>query len=280
VIGLVVSVSSTRFAHQDGGRVINASGVVPVGSARFVFIDNNDPGAVLELNLNADGTQRGPIVRRPMVGLAAGDLSDPEGIARIDMDGAIDLIVASSLSVNSIAPSGKITADEGLVRVRYAPDGDLHAQAMPGFRGWLIAGHPALAVAARRLPNKDGLNIEGLAWDPSRRALLFGVRSPVTAGRIPVLCVHLDTGAPWSTAALQVGPTLSIEKSDFVVPQGIRDIDYDAARQEFLVVVGRSISGGDVPLQLCTWDGTASAVNVLDVMCAVVSMRRCKRIRT
>jgi hypothetical protein len=136
---------------------------------------------------------------------------------------------------------------------------------MPGFRDWLIAGYPALADAARRRPdNHGGLNIEGLAWDPSRRALLFGVRSPVTAGRIPVLCVHLDAGAPWSTAALQVGPTLLIEKSDFPAPQGIRDIDYDAARQEFLVIVGRSISGG-VPFQLCTWDGTASAVNVLDV---------------
>jgi len=40
-----------------------------------------------------------------------------------------------------------------------------------------------------------------------------------------------------------------------------------------LVVVGRSISGGDVPFQLCTWDGTASAVNVLDVMCALDSMK-------
>ena len=64
-----------------------------------------------------------------------------------------------------------------------------------------------------------------------------------------------------------------IDNPDFVVPQDIRDIDYDAARREFLVVVGRSISGGDVPLQLCTWDGTASAVNVLDVMCALDSMK-------
>jgi len=73
-----------------------------------------------------------------------------------------------------------------------------------------------------------------------------------TTGRISVLCVHLDTGVSWSTAALQVGPTLSIEKSDFVVPQGIPDIDYDAARQVFLVVVDRSISGDAVPFQLCT----------------------------
>jgi hypothetical protein len=236
-----------------------------VGPERFVFIDNNNPLALFELNLNPDGTQRGPIVPRPMVGLTAGALSDPEGIARIDVDDAIDLIVASSLSVNSAIPPGTVSANEGLVRVRYAPDGDLHAQAMPGFRDWLIASHPTLATAARRRPDDHGLNIEGLAWDPSRRALLFGVRSPVTAGRIPVLCVYLDTDAPWSTAALRVGPTLFIEKSDFVEPQGIRDIDYDAARQKFLIVVGRSISGQTAPFELCTWDGTASTVDVLDV---------------
>ena len=64
---------------------------------------------------------------------------------------------------------------------------------------------------------------------------------------------------------MRVGPTLLIDNPDFVVPQDIRDIDYDAARREFLVVVGRSISGGAVPFQLCTWDGTAASVNVLDV---------------
>ena len=57
------------------------------------------------------------------------------------------------------------------------------------------------------------------------------------------------------------------------MPQGIRDIGCDAARREFLVVVGRSISGGDVPFQLCTWDGTASAVNVLDVTFVPDSMK-------
>jgi hypothetical protein len=248
-------------------KVVNASGVVPVGPSRFVFIVNTGRGALFELNLKPDDTQDGPTVPRRIVGLAAGALSDPEGIARIDTDGAIDLIVASSLSVYSVAASGTVSVNDGLVRIRYTSDGDLHAQAMPGFRDWLLAGYPALTEAARRPPDEDGggLNIEGLAWDPSRRALLFGIRSPVTAGRIPVLCVHVDIDAPWSTAALQVGPTLVIEKSDFGAPQGIRDIDYDAARQEFLVIVGRSISGGDAPFQLCTWDGTASAVNVLDV---------------
>jgi hypothetical protein len=262
----MVTVRSTPFVtnHVDG-RVINASGVVPVSSARFVFIDNTDPGALVELSLNPDGTQDGPIVPRTLIGLPVGALSDPEGIARIDTGDAIDLIVASSLSVKSAGPPGKVHAHDGLVRIRYAAGGDLRAEPMHGFRDWLIAGYPELAAAAHLAPNDSGLNIEGLAWDPSRRSLLFGIRSPITSGRIPVLCVHVDTDAPWSTAALKVGPELSIDKSDFAAPQGIRDIDYDGARQEFLVVLGRSISGGAAPFQLCTWDGTASTVTVLDV---------------
>jgi hypothetical protein len=255
------------------GSSFDASGVVPVDGARFVFINDRDPRALFELNLNPDGSQRGPVVRRPIVGLPAGALSDPEGIARIDVGGEIHLIVASSLSVSVVHPPAGVTAHDGLVRIRYTPAGALHAETMAGFRDWLIAGHPALAAAARRLPDDGGLNVEGLAWDPSRQALLFGLRSPADAGRIPVLCVHLDTGAPWSTAALHGGPQLSIEKSDFAEPQGVRDIGYDPARREFLVVVGPATSFGDVPFELCTWDGTSSAVNILDVTFDSTSMK-------
>ena len=260
----MVPIHSTPLADQNGKTTFNASGVVPVSSSQFVFIDNADPWALYELNLNPDGTQHGPTVKRRMVGLGAGDLADPEGIARIDtQEGGIELIVASSLCVWSDLAGNHFPCD-GLVRVRYRANGDLHAQAMHGFRHWLVTGYPALDIAAGLTPNQGGLNIEGLAWDQARSALLFGVRCPVTASQILVLCIYLDTDAPWNTAALQIGPTLSIAKADFPDPQGIRDIDYDAVRQEFLVVVGRSISGGNAPFQLCTWDGIASTVNVLD----------------
>ena len=259
----LVLVSSTPFSPPSAV-AINASGVVPVTSSRFVFIDNNDDEALLELNVNPDGTQHGPVVRRPIAGLDRGAMSDPEGIARIDRNGAIDLIVASSLSVWGFATSGEANAHDGLVRVRYTPNGQLHGEAMPRFREWLIDGYPDLDDYPRRVPNDNGLNIEGLAWDPSRRTLLFGLRSPVTDRQIRVLSVGLDTAAPWTTAALTVGPTLLIEKSDHPVAQGIRDIDYDTQRQEFLVIVGRSTIGL-VPFELCTWDGVSSDLNVLDV---------------
>jgi hypothetical protein len=269
----LVSVSSTPFAvSPPGWTLINASGVVPVTSSRFVFIVNTDRDALWELNLNPDGTQHGTVVKRSIVGLAAGALSDPEGIARIERDGTIDLIVASSLGFLGFGPSGNVIAHDGLVRIRYTPNGDLHGEAMRGFRNWLITGYPEFTDAAQRRPDNHGLNIEGLAWDPSRRALLFGLRSPVTAGRIPVLSVGLDTAAPWTTAALTVGPTLMIEKSNHAVSQGIRDIDYDVDRQEFLVLVGRS-TVGVVPFELCIWDGAAPGLNVLNATFVSASMK-------
>jgi hypothetical protein len=257
-------VRSTGFASQQPGRIYNASGVVPIGPSRFVFVDNQDHTALFELNLNPDGSQNGLLVPRPIAGLAAGALSDPEGIARIDVDGAIDLIVASSLSVRGFDISGNAIAHDGLVRIRYAADGDLSAQSIPGFRKWLLDNNPDLAPAAVKTPDNSGLNIEGLAWDPARAALLFGIRSPVTQDKIAVLSVQVDLDGPWGLQSLHAGPTLTIEKSDFADPQGIRDLDYDASRQEFLVLLGRSISLGKAPFQLCSWDGGAPTVQVLD----------------
>jgi len=92
-------------------------------------------------------------LKRSIVGPAAGALSDPEGIARIETDGTVDLIVASSLGFLGFDPSGNVIAHDGLVRIRYTPNGDLHGEAMRGFRDWLITGYPAYTDAAQLRPN-------------------------------------------------------------------------------------------------------------------------------
>ena len=47
--------------------------------------------------------------------------------------------------------------------------------------------------------------------------------------------------------------------------QGIRGISYDAQTGDFLILIGRSISTGDEPFQLCTWNGSTDSVRLLDV---------------
>ena len=254
----VARVTAIPFARRAGGRsvdasgvdIYNASGVVQVADATFVFVDNHDPGALYEITLGTDGRVSAP-VRRALTGLEDGDLSDPEGLARIDLDDEIHVIAASSLGRT------KKRAHDGLVRVRYAADGDLEAEAMPGFRDWVITEHPALAEAAATRFDDGGLNIEGLAWDPTRQMLLFGLRSPAAPDEVLLLQVHLDTGAPWTTAALTAAPSVTLTTAKSEGAQGIRDITYDTAAAEFLILLGGAVRRKDGRFMLCRWDGTS-----------------------
>lgn len=253
----VVRISPVAFAQRNGKNEFNASGVVHVGADRFVFTDNHDPTALFELTLGSDGGQAGPIVRRPLTGLQPGALSDPEGLARIDGD---TLVAASSLAIRK-----KKVGHDGLVRIRYAPGGDLSAEAMPGFRAWVVGRFPELAAAAGRDVDQDGLNVEGIAWQPGTSTMFLGVRSPVTDSGIPVLCVHVDLSAPWTVNALTLASQPMRHITNHQPGQGIRDLTYDPDTDGFLMLLGRSVTGGDVPFQLCRWDGTSSAVRRVEV---------------
>ena len=169
----------------------NASGVVPVGTRRFVFVDNHESASLFEFALDVDGLHVQRIRRRRLLGVAEGQLGDPEGLTRVDVDGETFLIAASSLCVAKAAGSGQRHINDGLVRVRYTADGDLHAEAMLGFRSWLLSHEPSLAEAGALEPDAGGLNIEGLAWDPHVNALLFGLRGPANSGT-----GHGHSGAP------------------------------------------------------------------------------------
>lgn len=81
-------IKSTPFGERNGKQPFNASGVVQVGTHRFVFVDNHDPTSLFELVLD-DDTEAERIQRRPLVGVVDGQLRDPEGLTRVDDDGEI-----------------------------------------------------------------------------------------------------------------------------------------------------------------------------------------------
>jgi hypothetical protein len=264
-LGLKKKVKSTSFDERNGKAPFNASGVAQVGPGRFVFIDNHDPSALFELALDADGTEVERISRRPMAGVAEGQLRDPEGLTRVGRNGEIFLIVASSLCVLDAKGSGRQVSD-GLVRVRYTPHGDLHAEAMHGFRDWLLRHVPSLAAAGQREPDAGGLNIEGLAWDPRTRALLFGLRGPADPGSITMIRVPVDAGVdPWAIGALEAPSIVRARVPKSNAKQGIRDISYDEQTGDFLILLGRSKSTGDEPFQLCAWNGSSDDLQLFDV---------------
>jgi hypothetical protein len=253
-------VKSTPFPKKDGGVSYNASGVVQVGPRRFVFVDNRDSSALYEFTLDADGAQVGPIERRPLVGIGQGHLGDPEGLTRVDLNGETFLVAASSLCL----AGGNV--NDGLVRVRYTPEGDLHAEAIDGFRSWLLSHDHTLEESSAVEPDEGGLNIEGIAWDPSTNALLFGQRGPAEAARISMIHIPVDVGTTaWTTAALSPPTVLLARIPQSQRTQGIRDISYDDQTGDFLILLGRSLSGDDAPFQLCAWTRGSDDVRLIDV---------------
>jgi hypothetical protein len=253
-------IKPTPFGEKNGGAPFNASGVAQVGPHRFVFVDNHDPSALFELVLDDDDDEAERIARRPLAGVAGGALRDPEGLTRVDVDGEIFLIVASSLCAAGTNRS------DGLVRARYTPHGALHAEPMVGFRAWLLRHEPSLAMAGEREPDAGGLNIEGLAWDPHAGALLFGLRGPADPGEIVLIRVPVDAGsAPWTTSSLGAPSIVRARVPKSTARQGIRDVSYDEKTGDFLILLGRSTSKSDAPFELSTWNGSSDKVRLLDV---------------
>lgn len=254
-------VKTTPFQEKNGNFPFNASGVARVGPRRFVFIDNKDPTAFFEMTFDADDVTVERIHRRRLAGVDHRTLGDPEGLARVDLNGDSCLIASSSLS-----SAGPHDSNDGLVRVRYRPDGDLPTEAMDGFRDWLLAHEPMLAASAAREPDAGGLNVEGLAWDPDNSALLFGLRGPAVPGRVAVVQVPVDPrGAPWTTALLGPPTVVYVRIPGSTAIQGIRDLSHDPGTGDFLLLLGRSTSQGKEPFQLCAWNRGNDRVELLDV---------------
>ena len=256
----VRKITPIPFGELNGGEDYNASGVVPLGDSRFLFCDNHAADALYELDLTPDGQMQGGLIRRPLQGLAGDSIDDLEGMTLAEENGRRFVFVASSLCLKNarkdLEEKPARVPSNGLLRVTINPDHGLGAENMPGFRDWLIGHEPELADAATRKPNDGGLNIEGLAWDRNRHALLFGVRAPAPEGKSLVIPVKVkDLAGPWTTDNLEVAPLIRLSPEPEREAQGVRSLEYIEGLGSFLVVIGNSIEHSKVPFTLYEWDG-------------------------
>ena len=250
---------------SDGEEPFNASGVAPIGDGRFLFCDNHVSNALFELSLTSDGQKQGKLVRRPLQGIADNAVDDLEGMTVAEENGRRYLFVASSLSLKKALKDGdekpERVATQGLLRVRVNADHGLGAENMPGFRDWLVQHEPTLGAAAKRAANDEGINIEGLAWDRTRHALLFGVRTPVPDEKPLVVPVKVkNLAGPWTTDNLELLPPIRLALEAEKGEQGIRSLEFIPSLDAFLVVVGKSVDESKAPFALYRWDGHAGGV--------------------
>jgi len=251
-----LTIDSIPFGEMNGKDGYNASGIVPLADARFLICDNNTNDALLELNLTPDGQKKGPLIRRPLQGLAPGSVDDLEDMTLAEEDGRRYVFVTSSLYVKKAKKDVLDIPPSGILRVTVNPDNTLSAENMPGFREWLIGVYPQLATAAQTKPDDGGLNIEGFTWDKRRHALLFGVRTPTPDGKPLILPVKVkDLAGPWTTANLEAEPPVQLSIETTLGEQGIRGLSNEPGRDAFLVITGKSNSDSKAPFALYEWSG-------------------------
>jgi hypothetical protein len=254
----VLMINSIPFGEMNGIREYNASDIIPIADSRFLICDNNTNGALFELDLTPDGRKKGPLIRRPLRGLASGAADDLEDMALVEEGGRRYVFLTSSMRVRRAKGDSPFVSPSGVLRVTIGPDETLAAENMPDFRDWLIRAYPQLAATARIKPDDGGLNIEGLAWDRNRHALLFGLRTPEPDGKPLILPLKVnDLAGPWTTGNLepQAPIHLSIEPADG--DQGIRGLYNEPGRDCFLVIIGKATKGSEAPYSLYEWNGDA-----------------------
>jgi hypothetical protein len=251
-------INSIAFGELNDGEVYNASDIVPLADSRFLFCDNNTDDALFELVLTPDGRKKGPLIRRPLLGLAAGAAQNLEDMALVEESGRRYVLLTSSMQVRRAEDDSLFVPPSGVLRVTIAPDETLVAENMPDFRDWLIRAYPQLAPSARIKPNDDGLNIEGLAWDRNRHALLFGLRTPAPGGKPLILPVKVkDLAGPWNTSNLEAQTPIHLSIETAGDEQGIRCLDNAPDGAGFLVIIGKATKYSEAPFSLYEWNGNA-----------------------
>lgn len=227
------------------GGTFEASGVVHVPSTSSVlFVDDGRSREVFWLEFNPDGTQKAQATALPL----QADVTDPEGITH---DGRSYYVVGSQSKTTGFD-------GDGLVRFRFDPATRRldSVERVPGLKRWLADNVAELRGTADKT-GENVLNIEGIAWDPSGRRLLLGLRAPVVDGQALVIAVRLrDANGPLTADNLIVESGKAIRIS--LGGGGIRSMEYDRTSSAFHIIAGGGPNKNDRDFRVLEWKGEGS----------------------
>ncbi len=242
--------SGTAF----NGGTFEASGTVYVpGADGVLFVDDSRPSEIFWMKIDGAGQQVGDI--KPInLGIT---VENPEGITT---DGTYYYIVGSQANPKS----GERNA---IARFAFDPNTQTvkDASVIGNLREWLLSRVPDLKGAGEMKGSQGGLNVEGLAWDPERKRLLIGLRSPIINEQALIVPVKLGNPAgPFSADNLQLEQDRAIPVA--VGGSGIRDLQYDNRLKSFLLISGAPENEEKGDFILWQWDGKSQPVqkSVLD----------------
>jgi hypothetical protein len=217
------------------------------------MVDDGQPGAVLAMQLDAEGDPVGPPKAIPL-GVT---IKNPEGIAS---DGSFFYIVGSQ---SDPAWGG----ENAIARFSFDPQTKAlrgQAELIGDFRGFLLTKVPELKSLGEIPSTQGGLNIEGLAWDKLRDRLVVGLRSLIGPQAVLVPLRLKDLRGAFTADNLMVENPRVI-----FLPlggQGVREITYDAHLKTFLIISGAPEGVEKAEFKLWDWDGEALSAKVREDM--------------
>ena len=240
------SSATTQGGRQGGERAFaggkfEASGVTHVpGTDSVLFVDDGRPGEVFLMRLDAEGNQQGEI-KAIRLGI---NIDDPEGITT---DGTHFYIVSSQSR-----PAGN--DQYGIVRFKLNPASQTAEaiESIGNLKQLLIERVSELRNMANRKAKDDGINIEGLAWDPVRKRLLLGLRSPLIEARALVVALEFaDPSKPLSEQSISGVRAIRLPIGGL----GIRSIEYDEVSKMFRIIAGATESQARTSFSMWEWNG-------------------------
>jgi hypothetical protein len=239
------TVGDARSSKAFSGGTYEASGVTRVpGTNSVLFVDDGKPGAVLWMQLDNEGNQSGPI---KVINLGV-NIEDLEGITT---DGTHFYVVNSQSRAKSVG-------QPSIVRFKFNPGSQSaeDVQAAGGLKQFLVENVAELRDMAGVKAKDDGINVEGLAWDPTEGCLLLGLRSPVADEH--ALLVPLKLRNPRGQFSLENLDAKAIRAIRLPLGgQGVRGIEYDERSKLFHIIAGATENQDKTNFKLWEWGGQA-----------------------
>jgi hypothetical protein len=230
------------------GGSFEASGIAPVpGTRAFLFVDDDRPGDIFRVEFTPTGRQRGAAVRVPLPAF----VTDPEGMTH---DGQYFYVVGSQSK-----PTG--SDGDGLVRFTFDPSTNRidRLESIRNVKGWL-SDHVTELSGVDRAAGDHILNIEAIAWDPTHRRLLLGLRAPLHEQRALIVPVRMrDPAGRFTRTNLQLaGPVIHLPLGG----AGIRSLEFDQQRGRFTLITGAHLNDESLDFRVLDWDGNPQSAPV------------------
>ena len=234
------------------------SGVAQLPDGTLLVVEDEAAQALRRVSIDVAGDIDGdrPHVRRETVLTPAGGALARFAIGPLDdLEGAASDGAGRVFAIGSHGEGRRSADRRKLVRFSVRGDEAVKLALTRDLRRDLILAHPALAAALddggedpdrddgerRRRGKRERLNIEGLAHDRRRGALLIGLRSP----RLDERAVIVRLRNPDAYVADGARPAFDPEPWTLDLDEGgIRAMGYDEASDRLLLVSRRETRGG------------------------------------